>query len=248
MAKRQLAAAFAVMAAMGLIYLGTLTTPEAVPAGSERITQNVTLAALDGVMLQMDVCDSAQSARISAARLTGRGSAGYVRTDDGYRVLGIWSQTQSEAENMQTTLAENGVPTELYVCNGQTLTLKVTADAAQIEALTAALHAVEMAAVQPGRIAAQMDSGTMTADRARGMMAMLLADVQAARTDFAGTEAAAPLGPALIQLLDETEKALVPLTKISPATDLMLAGEMRCAGMGVYFVREEMMERVGGQR
>lgn len=244
MAKRRIAASVALMAAMGLVYLCTMQPPEAMPAAAERLTQTVELQALSGTALQMDTCETAQQARVSAARLTGRGSAGYVHQDGGYRVLGIMTETREEAEQMQKRLSDSGILVELMDCSGQSLTLKVTAEARHIESLTAAIHAVDMAALQPGRIAQQLDAGEIDGDRARGLVAMLVRDAETAQADFRDAGAQGALSEGLDALLERAIDALTPLTEDAAADDVRLAGEVRCAGMAVWFAREALIAQL----
>ena len=245
MARRQIIGAVATMLILGLAYALTLYgAPEAVPVASERVTQTVTMQALEGCALQMDRCETAQQARVSAARLSNRGSAGFVCWDDGYRVLGIMMDSREEAEAMQEKLATGGLETECYACTGKELTLRVTAQQHQIDALNSAIHAVDMAAVQPGRIAAQLDSAEIDGDRARGLVAMLVSDLETAQADFRDTGAQGVLSESLDALMTGALDALEKLTYDGGEMDLLLAGEIRCAGMSVWFKREEMIERL----
>ena len=241
MAKRQIAAALAAVLATGALYICTLPQPEAKSVAAERITQTVTMQALSGTALQMDVCETPLIARISAARLTDRGSAGYVLAGERYRVLAIMLDTEAEALQMQQKLAQSGVQTELCPCSGQELTMKVTADAGQIRALTKAVHAVDMAAVQPGRIAMQLDAGEIDAEYARGLMAMLVSDLETAQQNFAEAEPSGLPAEALNGLMRRAVAALQPLTADSvPAAQL--TGRMRCAGLSVWFAREDWIQ------
>lgn len=245
MARRQIVGAVTAMLVMGAAYALTLYgAPEAVPVSSERVTQVVTMQALEGTALQMDACETAQQARVSGARLSARGSAGFVRWDDGYRVLGIMMDSREEAEEMQKKLAAGGVETLCYDCAGQELTLKATAQQHQLDALNNAIHAVDMAAVQPGRIAAQLDSAEIDGDRARGLVAMLVSDLETAQADFRDTGAQGALSEQLDALMTDALEALEHLTRDGGEMDLMLAGEIRCAGMTVWFARESMIEQL----
>jgi len=240
--RRQILWGLAAMALSGAIYLTTLMKPQAaVPAAAERLTQVVEMQALRGTAIEMDVCESAGEARISAGRMISRGSAGYIHEDGGYRVLGTMMDTREEAESMREKLISAGVSAECYSVSGEGLTMKVTAAQRQIDALTAAIHAVDMAAVQPGRIAEQLDSAEIDADRARGLAAMLVSDLEMAQADFRDTGAQGVLSERLDGLMSGAIDVLEPLTQDGGETNLTLAGEIRCAGMAVWFAREEMI-------
>lgn len=247
MVKRQILAAMAAFALTAALYgLTLLRQPEAVPTAAERITQTVALQALSGTAIQMDLCKAAGTARISAGRMVSRGSAGYVREDDGFRVLGTMLNTREEAEAMRDKLTAAGVPVECYDITGDGLTMKVTAARHQIDALTSAIHAVDMAAVQPGKIAEQLDMAQIDGDRARGLMAMLVSDLETAQADFRDTGAQGALSEQLDALMTDALGALEPLTEDGGQMDLMLAGEIRCAGMEVWFAREAMIDQLKG--
>ena len=245
MIRRQVGIALLALMLTGTIYGATLLKQgETRPVAAEQVTQTVTIPALEGTAVQMDVCETAQQARISAARMVGRGSAGFVCWDDGYRVLGIMMDTREEAEAMRQKLADSGVDTQCYDCNGSALTLKVTAQQHHIDALDSAIHAVDMAAVQPGRIAAQLDRAEIDGDRARGLMAMLVSDLEMAQADFRDTGARGALPEQLDALMTDALRVLEHLTQDRGQMDLMLAGEIRCAGMTVWFAREEMVQQL----
>lgn len=248
MGRRQILNAAAAMALTGVLYVCTLMQPpETLPAAAERMTQTVEMQALTGTAIEMDVCETEAEARISAGRMTARGSAGYVHEDGGYRVLGIMLDTREEAEAMRDKLNAASVMVECYGVSGESLMLKVTAAQKQIEALTGAIHAVDMAALQPGRIAAQLDQAEINGSRARGLMAMLVSDLETAQADFRDTSAQGALAEALDALITDALAVLEPLTQDAGQPDLMLAGEMRCAGMKVWFAREQMIARLKGK-
>lgn len=246
--RRQILWGLAAMALSGAVYVLTLTQPqEAVPAAAERLTQAVEIQPLCGTAIEMDVLETAEEARIGAGRMVGRGSAGYVHEDGGYRVLGTMMDTREEAEKMREKLNVAGIAAECYSVSGEGLTLKVTAAQSQIDALTDAIHAVDMAAVQPGRIAGQLDSAEIDGDRARGLVAMLVSDLETAQADFRDTGAQGALSERLDGLMSEAIDMLEPLTEDGGERNLMLAGEIRCAGMAVWFAREEMIAALKGE-
>lgn len=243
--KRQIWGAMAAFALTAALYgLTLLQQPEAVPTAAERITQTVEMQALSGTAIQMDLCETAGAARISAGRMVSRGSAGYVHEDGGFRVLGTMLDSQEEAEAMRDKLTAAGVPVDCYDIAGDGLTVKVTAARHQINALTGAIHAVDMAAVQPGKIAEQLDTAQIDGDRARGLVAMLVSDLETAQADFRDTGAQGTLSEQLDALMTDALSALEPLTEDGGQMDLMLAGEIRCAGMEVWFAREAMIDRL----
>ena len=246
--RRQILWGLTAMLLTGAIYALTLQKPpDALPTASERRTQTVVLQALSGTAIEMDVCETAAEARISAGRMMSRGSAGYLHEDGSWRVLGTMMDTREEAEAMQNKLNAAGLAVECYGVSGAELTLKVTAAQHQIDALKDAVHAVDMAALQPGQIAEQLDSAKIDGDRARGLMAMLVSDLETAQADFRDTGAQGPLSEGLDALMTDALAVLEPLTHDGGATDLMLAGEIRCAGMAVWFAREQMIAVLKGE-
>ena len=140
-------------------------------------------------------------------------------------------------------LNAGGMKVQCYPCTGQTLTLKVTGEPRQIEALTAAIHAVDMAVIQPENIAQQLDAAKIDSDRARGLVAMLVRDLETAQADFRDTGAQGGLSEPLEALMTEAIAALEPLTQTRVGSDLTLAGQIRCAGISVFFQREAMLSR-----
>ena len=243
MVRRQIGMAVAAMAAAGMLYLLTLLPHEAsAPAVAvEQVTCPVVMEAMQRVMIQLAACDTEADARISAARTVRRGSAGYIHRDGQYRVLGAMAQTREEAEHICERLRQAGVQADCYPVEAKALTMKVTAGRAQIAALTAALHAMDMASTQPEAIARQLDAGEIDADRARGLVAMLVSDMEAAQADFADAGAQGLLSERLDAALSEAIAALEPLTRDDgQTTDLVLSGRIRCAGMKIWFSRAEV--------
>ena len=138
-------------------------------------------------------------------------------------------------------LQQAGVQADCYPVEAKALTMKVTAGRAQIAALTAALHAMDMASTQPEALARQLDAGEIDADRARGLVAMLVSDMEAAQADFADAGAQGLLSERLDAALSEAIAALEPLTRDDgQTTDLVLSGRIRCAGMKIWFSRAEV--------
>jgi hypothetical protein len=158
-------------------------------------------------------------------------------------ILGLMQGYNVERADMSvaTTLVKYTGSFVNKIANGQELTMKVTADAGQIRALTKAVHAVDMAAVQPGRIAMQLDAGEIDAEYARGLMAMLVRDLETAQQNFAEAEPSGLPAEALNGLMRHAVAALQPLTADSvPAAQL--TGRMRCAGLSVWFAREDWIK------
>lgn len=244
MGRRQIGLALAAMAVAGALYLLTLMPgADSAPAvAAEQVTSPVVMDAMQRVMVQLDACDTEADARISAARTVRRGSAGYIHLDRQYRVLGAMAETQEEAEQMCDKLRAAGVNASCYPVETKALTMKVTAGQTQIAALTAALHAMDMASTQPEVIARQMDSGEINADRARGLVAMLVSDVESAQADFSDAGARGLLSERLDGALTEAIDALEPLARDDGQTDLVLAGQIRCAGMKIWFSRATLAE------
>lgn len=232
MGGRQIRGALTVMAVAALLYGATLLhMPEAAPAAAERVTRTVTLPERSGVAVELDRCGTLQEARISAARLTMQGSAGFVRQDAGWRVLGALADTREEAEVICGKLAAHGVNASGRAWNIDGLTLRVTAQPQQADALEAAMHAADMAAVQPGRIAQQLDAGEIGTARARALTAILTADLLTAQNGLQTAGTAGRLSDAADRLLSGALAALQPLTADRGQTPLQLSGELRCAGM-----------------
>lgn len=244
MGRRQILLALAAMLTAAALYGMTLAIrPRPVTAvAAEQVTQSVTMEAMERVMVQLDACDTALEARISAARTVRRGSAGYIYSDGEYRVFGAMAETREEAEQMCEKLRSAGVQADCYPVRAGALTMRVTAGQTQIAALTAALHAMDMAGTQPEAIARRMDAGEIDADRARGLVAMLVSDVETAQADFGDTGAQGALSEQLDGALSGAIAALEPLTRDDGQTALTLAGQIRNAGMKIWFSRAALAE------
>jgi penicillin-binding protein 2 len=76
---------------------------------------------------------------------------------------------------------------------------------------------------------------------------ILVSDLETAQADFRDTSAQGALAEALDALITDALAVLEPLTQDAGQPDLMLAGEMRCAGMKVWFAREQMIARLKGK-
>ena len=244
-----LALAVALCVTMLVVYVLTLEVkgPDAVEsmAAAPRVTKEIAFDDLSGWAVSMAACDSPQAARLQASAWVGRGAAGCVRELDGaWHVLGALYDSRKAAERAAKRLSEEeGIPAEAIPLEAKGLTLRVTAPAAQIEAVAGADALLRQQGARLGEAALQLDRGELTCDAARALCA--LAATEAGRQ--ADALAAIPGAPenrlcaALIALLwdmADMQRAAADATRADTAA---LSGMLRCARIEGFLGQREMM-------
>lgn len=243
--RRQMAAAVAGMAVMAGVYGLTLRdSPHVQPvSAAEQQVQTVELEPMTVYFVQLAACETAQEARITAARTVQRGSAGAVVLRDGrFCVYAKMESSQEAAETAVRQLKSQGIDAECVPEAMPTVQMRVTASPTQLRALNDALHALDMACVQPGEIAERLEAKEIDAASARGMAAMLAGDLKAAEAAFRATGAEGRLADSLLNALTQARAELEPLTADDGGTRLMLSGRLRHAGIRILLLRKGIAE------
>ncbi len=111
-----------------------------VTTGTRTEKQTCVLPAYTCYALQIGIYEDAENARKQAAGLMELGAAGRVTEDAGrYRVLASGYETQADAKIVQQQLAGEGIESYVYPIACAERTYTITGDAAQTDALDAAL-------------------------------------------------------------------------------------------------------------
>jgi len=232
-----LALAVALCVTMLVVYVLTLEVkgPDAVEsmAAAPRVTKEIAFDDLSGWAVSMAACDSPQAARLQASAWVGRGAAGCVRELDGaWRVLGALYDSRRDAERVAKRLAaEEGIPAEAVHLEAKGLTLRVTAPAAQIEAVAGADGLLRTQARQLGDVALQLDKGQINPDAARALCALAATEAGTRADALAAIPGAAEndLCAGLIGQLRDMAQMQDAVAKASRADATALSGMLRCA-------------------
>lgn len=203
----------------------------AVTIGPERVTEDVEISALNAYLIQLGACDSAEEARVEAARYVQRGAAGYL-LPQGERqlVIGAGYDTMAEAESVQKRLYEDErLLSEIQALGSPALTLRVTAAPVQVDALREAeAHLREQTAAM-GQTAFAIDAGEVDAPTARARFSVgrdKTADVLGRLSAVAGDQPGA-VASGLIDLLAQLRDKQSQLSSAEMKTTLSFSSKIK---------------------
>ncbi len=123
-------------------YLSIQPAPTLTPRDSAADSRVITLAGETWYALQLGAFDSADAARSLAEAYRVRGAGGLIWQQEVYRVLAAAYASRADAQAVQTRLmAQHGVETVVIDVRWPDVTLRVTGQKAQLDALTDAYDA-----------------------------------------------------------------------------------------------------------
>ena len=134
--------------------------PTLSPQDSAADSRVITLAGDTWYALQLGAFDSADAARSLAEAYRVRGAGGLIWRQDAYRVLAAAYASRADAQAVQTRLmAQHGVETMVIDVRAPEVTLRVTGQKAQLDALTDAYDAVPKLIRHLSELSSALDQG-----------------------------------------------------------------------------------------
>ena len=104
----------------------------------ERVRREVALDGLEIHAVRTAVCDSAETARVEAARYIPRGAAGYMLQEETWHILCAGYETEAQAKTVRDRLrAEENIACDVLGLVAEKVSVYVTAAPSQIDALIA---------------------------------------------------------------------------------------------------------------
>lgn len=182
--------ALALFLTMLMVYILTLsgqyaralrqTAPAERRAGGARVTKEIALEPLTLWCVRFGGYDTAEAARVEAARFTARGAAGYVLEADGtYLLLGAGYAQKAEAERVSERLAaEAGIEGGVVSREAGAVRLRITAEEGQIEEVVAVDAALRQYTEQMASLALRLDRAEIRSDAARTVLTVLAAQLR----------------------------------------------------------------------
>lgn len=179
--------------------------------------------------LQLGVFSDLQSARALAESFRSRGAAGYIWEEENYRVLAAAYESRENALAVQQNLADrHGVDAYLYTLSRSQLTLKLTGQKAQLDALSDACGLCVQLADALAALSQSLDAGATGREEALEALASQQATLRSlnARLSALFAREEHPAVTRLCALMTETEENL--------AAALEAPGETRL-GSGIKY-------------
>ena len=158
---------------LSLILPAPQSAEEAMP-----VARALSFDALSAYLIELSEHDSAESARIEAARYVKRGAAGYVLIESGrHKVIGARyltaEQSQQVAERLSTSLGISATPIDLH---SEPMRLRITAPPIQIAAFERAESRLRPLIDQLNELAMQLDEKQITIDEAQQALGAIHAE------------------------------------------------------------------------
>lgn len=148
--------------------LPAFTAPALTQADMQQETRVLTLEGSHFFALQLGAFDDEKSARQLADSFRSRGAAGYLYKNGNYRVLAAAYESRESAQAVQAQLAQiHGVDAYLCPLNRSGITLRLTGQKAQLDALSDIFDLCDQLTYTLCSISQALDKGEITADEAR---------------------------------------------------------------------------------
>lgn len=244
------AMALALAVTMLAVYLIARSAPtdggEAALAGARegRVTREIELAGVEVYCADLGCCEDDVAARILAASFAPRGAAGVVRRDaSGWHVLGAAYALEADAQRAVRQLAErDGVTAQVWSLAAAPLTLRITAPAADIDAIAAADAALTSQIEGAAALAARVDRGEVGDRSARTLAALAESELEAARTALAQVAGAAE-DAVCASLLDQLAQLADALGDAARGSDAgaALSGRLRSCQIAAQLRRADAL-------
>lgn len=194
-----------------ILTLPAFIEPSLPPEEMQQQTRVITLPGGQWFALQLGAFEEEQSARTLADSFRSRGAAGYVYPGDTWRVLAAAYESRESAQAVQAQLALNhGVDAYLYPLARSEVTLRLTGQKAQLDALEDAFSLCDQLTYTLAGLSETMDRGELSFQEAVQALSSQRETVQALNNRlsarFAKDEHAAVLR--LCAILSETDSML----------------------------------------
>ena len=217
------AAALFILNGRHILTLPAFTAPALSAEEMQQQTRVITLPGGQWFALQLGAFEEEKSARTLADSFSSRGAAGHVYPGDTYRVLAAAYESRESAQAVQAQLAlHHGVDAYLYPLARSEVTLRLTGQKAQLDALEDAFLLCDQLTYTLASLSQALDKGEMTFQEAVQALSSQRDTVQALNNRlsarFAQDEHAAVLQ--LCAILSETDRLLAQAIQASGAVRL----------------------------
>ncbi len=150
----------------GYITLPSLGTPHLSKEDMQMETRVLTLEGASHFALQLGAFSEKSGADALAESYKKRGAAGYIYHQEGYRVLAAAYETRSDAQAVQERLSrDHNVDAYLYPLTRSQITLRLTGQKAQLDALSDAFDLCIQLTSSLSRLSQALDEGAMTPEQ-----------------------------------------------------------------------------------
>ena len=202
-----------------ILSLPAFTIPALSPEAMQQQTRVITLPDGQWFALQLGAFEEEQSARSLADSFRSRGAAGHVYPGDTYRVLAAAYENRESAQAVQAQLALNhGVDAYLYPIARSEVTLRLTGQKAQLDALEDAFCLCDQLTYTLAGLSEALDRGEMTFQEAVQALSSQRETVQALNNRL------------LARFSRDEHAAVLQLCSILSQTDNLLAQAIQSSG------------------
>ena len=157
------AAALFMLNGRHILTLPAFTAPALSAEEMQQQTRVITLPGGQWFALQLGAFEEEKSARTLADSFRSRGAAGHVYPGDTYRVLAAAYESRESAQAVQAQLAlHHGVDAYLYPLARSEVTLRLTGQKAQLDALEDAFLLCDQLTYTLASLSQALDKGEMT--------------------------------------------------------------------------------------
>lgn len=162
-----LAACFLYIRRSGGLSLPPLRIPSLSAEEMQQETRLITLPGDSHFALQLGAFSEKQSAAALADSYRSRGAAGFIYENDSYRVLAAAYPSRDDARAVQLNLLEkHGVDAYLYPLTRSRITLKLSGQKAQLNALSDAMELCVQLTQTLGTLSQALDAGSLSDEEA----------------------------------------------------------------------------------
>lgn len=155
----------------GVISLPSFSGIALSQADMQQQTRVLTLPGATHFALQLGVFSEKGGADALAQDYQGRGAGCYIWHQDGYRVLAAAYETREDARAVQQRLMDaHGVDAYLYTLTRSEVTLRLTGQKAQLDALSDAYDLCVQLTATLSRLSEELDSGSMNETEVRSAL------------------------------------------------------------------------------
>lgn len=148
-------------------------------------TGEITISGGEYAFVSLGAYERAEEARLTAARLVYRGSAGYLYRDGGETlVFGNAYATKDAAEKAASRLKSEGIPASVVYLRAPDLPVRLTATRTQSEALLNIWESLARGEAALCEISRRLDAGEIDASAARAQLLVVAYESEAAADEF----------------------------------------------------------------
>lgn len=176
---------FAMILILTLSAVKRASLREAVFAPPVLETKEISLSGGEYSFVSLGAFEDAEEARLSAARLIYRGSAGCLYGENGeYLVLGNAYPEADEAEKAVSRLKKEGLSADTFTVRAPTVSLRLTAADAQAKAFIGCWESLIRGENALFEISRRLDAGEIDASAARAQLLVVAYESEAAADEF----------------------------------------------------------------